>query len=358
MLILYGTYSLSYWRRVSSIGGIGATGGLWPLGPADSKPLALPRRRAPISTGAPTSEELGVLEHYGLDAGSDRVDLLVGSQEDRRLLRGVRCLSCSVPLPARSIHPVLVHGKRLKDVYACSPELTIMQLASPSHSLSLVELMRLVMELCGLYRMVGGNARYKCQPLMSTGSLKAYACRAHGVFGRGRTQQVAGLAMDNSGSPAETDLAIALSLPWRYGGSSLGKPQLNKVVELNELATSILGRDTITPDMLFDGPTAPAIAYPVEYESARLHSEAEQSAYDMRRRNAYAAMGAGCTLIHKSQIHDHRGFDAIAETIRRNIGRRSSAIPADYAQRHAQLLDEALASWLSGAGDGPEGLRW
>lgn len=342
--ILSDISAIRYWRRLSTRGGLGAVHGLLPLAPKDLGDIALPSRRGPIPSGPPNAREIGLLEHYALAPAEGPLSLVVREKADRRELRNVRSHACSLELPARCIYPVVVRGKALEGIYVSSPELALAQ-TSLDDGISFVDRLRLAMELCGTYRLTDEGATYRCPALTSTDDLMRFIRRALGLRGRMSSISTFSHAMDGSASPAETDIALSLSLPMRHGGSRLGKPVLNETIVLNENARVILGREVITPDLLFSNAKRHGIRFPVEYESREFHSEQEQATYDEKRRNTYAAMGMACFLAKPHHLAKTREYEAMAATIQANIGKRLGEPAPGYWALHQKLLDETLAAW-------------
>ena len=344
MMILDGHTALRYWSLLSSQGGLGAVHGLMPLTPRDLRELAFPHRRGPVPSGSPTASELERVERLGLTEEGRPVTVLVGHRDSRRRPPHVTCIVCSVELPARCLYPLCAHGRQIDGLYVCSPELAICHVFAKENP-NIVTRLRLLLELTGSYRLVGDELRTHCPPVTSVRAMRSFTSRAMDVRGRSTLADTLPFAMEGSASPAETALAIAFSLPLRHGGARLGKPVLNRELHLNPQARAILGRDTITPDLLFFGPKTSSMGFPLEYESRKFHSVVEQAAYDETRRNTYAAMGSGCFLARPKHMKSARAFDAMAAVVAKNTGIRLS--PLDYSQqrRHEAFLDQALELW-------------
>lgn len=344
MMILAGHIALRCWALLSSRGGIGAVHGLVPLTPRDLRDQALPRRRGPVPVWSPTTRDLGLVESLGLTDPSLPTEALVGSRDSRRLLPQVRFHTCSQEIPARSLYPVFAYGQQVDGLFVCSPELAACQVFARD-DMGLFKRLQLLMGLTGSYRLVGDELRSHCPPIATTQSLRSFASKAKGIRGRLALARTIPFLLEGSASPAETDLAIALSLPLRHGGARLGRPALNRKLRLNPQAQAILGRETITPDLLFFGPKAPPFGFPVEYESIQEHSDEEQAAYDELRRNTYAAMGSGCFLARPKHLKSEQAFDAMAAVVAKNTGRRLAPLSPQEAKRHRDLLAEALERW-------------
>lgn len=253
---------------------------------------------------------------------------------------GAAIHTCEGAIPARSLCPIPDSVLAGKGIFLTSPELTILQLAS--HTKSITETLAIIMELTGTYRLYNDSADYGCPALTSTAALRSFASKARGLHGRKALLKALPWAMDGSASPAETSLAISLALPWRLGGANLGIPLLNQPIELNREATRILRRESITPDILLrKGSHCVAL----EYDSDEFHGGIEQSTYDERRRNTYAAMGIPCIIVRPSNLKTDSAFSAIADAARKNLGLSLRHAPANYETVRHELLEETLAQW-------------
>lgn len=342
--VLSGTTALSYWRRVSSRGAFGSLTGSVPLAPEDTLADALPRRMGRPRVEPPSAKVIDRLRALGI-AGEETIHLLVCQREDRRLIEGVACHVCSLPLPRQSLHPVVMRGRPAEGLYVCCPELALMQVAG---GMDHCELLLTCFEACGSYRMQPDDEfSSRCPHLCTPSSLASYVSRAKGLCGRKTMKGVLPLVLQGSASPAESRIALALALPWRLGGSNLGVPKLNQEIALNREAEILHGRDSITPDFLFVGSSG-KVKLAVEYDSKKYHSAVEQAEYDEKRRNTYAAMGMHCVVLKPWHLKDMRRFDAVVKSMARILGRRAQHLPADYDNRRWGLLCELLEPWQRG----------
>jgi hypothetical protein len=293
----------------------------------------LPKRRAHLNVDAPSAATVRDLRDLRL-CGDETVCLLVGDSSSKHRLKGARVRIISHELPSRSV--VRVGG----EVYVVAPELLFLMAAE---RLSLVELLELGHELCGTYRMTDPMPTYGVGPLTRVSSIKSYALKAEGISGRRRALLACQYLADGSGSPAESTLSIMFRLPLRYGGYGLGDPLLNHEIELNEGASRLLGgQRTIRPDFFWR-----RAHYPVEYDSTLYHSTKEENDADERRRNAFAALGMGVTVVRPRHLQDIALLDEIAASIRKNIGLYVSRLPANYQETHRKLFEEACRFWIA-----------
>lgn len=318
--ILCDQTALNFWRSRSE-----------PLGSTSSDRASLPERRGVVDHDVPSSAIVSELRTWGL-VGEDDVHLLVTSADKRRRLKGVDFTVVSTPVSQGSF------VRAMGQVYVVSPEMLFVQLAA---ELPLVELLEIGYELCGTYRMIDKEPLYNLAPLTSTSKLKSYAQRAKGLRGRAAALQALSWILDGSASPAETAFAITFKLPLRLGGCALGDFELNQELELNEGAARILGRTSMHPDFFW-----PHSKHPAEYDSGLYHTSPEQVEYDVRRRNAYDAMGMSVTIFTTRHLVDLDLFDEMVTSIRRSAGIRLQAVPQGYDALHSDLLHQTFRYWF------------
>ncbi|MGI6230114.1 MAG: hypothetical protein ACOYJL_04275 [Tractidigestivibacter sp.] len=312
--------ALHYWRTRSDA-----------IGTSSGRVNAAPSRRSHPSIDIPTSATIKYLDSLGFVQDGE-VSLLVSSPADRRVLKNTKVTVIGAEVPSRSF------VRALGQVYVVSPELLFVMAAS---KLSFPRLLELGHELCGTYRMTSPHPTYNVEPLTSVAALRSYAQKAKGIRGRRSALLACKYIADDSASPAETALSIMFRLPLRYGGYGLGMPLLNHELTLNETASRLLGgRGAIKPDFYWA-----AARYPAEYDSSLYHSTREQSDVDERRRNAYAALGMGVTVVRPRHLCQIELLDGIAASVCKNTGIKTYHLPADYRALHESLFQEVCRYW-------------
>ena len=289
-----------------------------------------PPRKGAVTCKTPCTATLDDLHSFGI-VPEEKVELLVTDQLDRRALANTSLTVCAGPFPAGSF------VRARMQLYVTCPELTFLMLA---RTLSLIELLEVGYELCGTYRMLDDTPCYGLAPLTSAARLRTYIERASHLYGSRKAREAAQWIKDNSGSPAETAIAIVLALPYRKGGYGLDGFELNREIPLNETAAHLLGRSTVKPDEFFV-----ESRHPIEYDSVRFHSGREQADYDERRRNAYSAMGMAVTVVRPRHLANPALFDDIVKSIRRNTGIGWNRTPEGYEVLNGRLLSDAFRYW-------------
>jgi len=145
-------------------------------------------------------------------------------KRDRNKSIRTRLLSRDLPMAALiRVTPAL---------YIASPELIILQLAATHTS---VQLAQLIMELCGTYSLSPqqgdeASASYQLDPVMSLESLRAIRSQVKMHGGKAIFEEALSMALEGSASPAETCVALMMSLPADQGGYGFPKPTLNALL--------------------------------------------------------------------------------------------------------------------------------
>lgn len=229
------------------------------------------------------------------------------------------------PLPSGSLLR-LDAGTALAD-----PALSFVHLARQEDETALLEL---GWELCGSYqtKRTGARTAYQVKPLTSVRALRSYVSKNPSTGGARKAQRVLPYLADGSASPRESKLALVLGLPMARGGHGLGIPQMNYEVIANGAARAISGRRSLRCDLCW-----PEAKLDVEYQS-REHHEGEASRIrDSRRANALIAMGWTVIGVTNDELDSMAAVDAIAESIRRRLGKRLQVRVPDHHARKLRL---------------------
>ena len=154
------------------------------------------------------------------------------------------------------------------NLYFVCPELIITQMAP---SLSVVQLAKLIMELCGGYSLSPAHdqrrkTKYQLEPVTSLERIKRYAKLTKVRGGAKTLREALGYALEGSASPGETLLALMLSLPRELGGYGFAKPALNASLTVPDEHIGRVGGLKYSLDAFWQD------AYTdLEYESVEFH---------------------------------------------------------------------------------------
>jgi len=316
------------------------------------------------------------------------LDILVGSSNARKVSAGVRSHICSLPLARGSLLEV---GSSF---LVCSPEFCFLQLA---RELPFPELIRLGFELCGTYQIqtaqqfqrvqpsvpcsdTGVDATpqpagnrfaeprttvsspqnvpspqptlapgppgavplpsgiLECTPLTSTVKLAAFLQSMPGTHGISKARKALAYVIDNSASPAETALTILLTLPYKYGGFGLPKPELNHDILVGKAAQKAAGKSRYCCDLYW-----PAAKLAVEYDSNAYHTGADRIASDAKKRNALDFMNIQVVTVTWAQIKNIVELKRVALLLAKCLGRHLRYTEPGFTARLAALHRTLLA---------------
>ncbi len=260
---------------------------------------------------------------------------------------------CSKPVKGEPRHGVVHHTRSAalpagalfritKSVAVCSPELAFLQCAK---QLTLVDLVRLGFELCGTYSLdrASDSGFFKRQPITTPEKLRAVvgaASRARGVDNAARALPH---VLANAASPAETRLAMALSLPNRLGGLGLPAPQLNYRIALPAYDRALLNRGCFLCDLYW-----PQARLAVEYDSDAFHATPERLASDSSRRNALEHVGVTVITVTARTYRDYGSFKTTGGIIAKRLDVEMRPRCRDYEAKRLRLRRELDADppWI------------
>lgn len=222
-------------------------------------------------------------------------------------------------------------------VFVSAPGLAFVQVGALEESQ--VELLQLGFEVCGTYltpRTIGRLSRaprlYQVSSLSSKRTLLNYAKLNSGMNGARKVMRAAPYFADGSASPRETQLALALGLPNRFGGGGLGMPEMNFEVRANDKARALAGRSSFRCDLCW-----PKAKLDVEYQSREMHEGEASRIRDSRRANALALMGWTVVGVTNDELDSVESTDAIIHLLGNHLGKDLRVRVADYPARKLAL---------------------
>lgn len=230
----------------------------------------------------------------------------------------------------------ILHGRPLhrlgNGAYASAAPLVFVHIAA--QETSMIALLELGYELCGSYqtRRTGTSSAYQVEPLSSIHALADFATRNPSLRGATKAAKTLRYLADNSASPRETKKAILLGLPMMYGGYGLGIPRMNYEVKANPAARALTGKSCFRCDLCW-----PEAKLDVEYQSRESHSGEKKRIEDSRRANALASMGWTVVSVTNDELDSLAATDAIADRIRKHLGKRSQVRVSNYHSRKLKL---------------------
>lgn len=190
---------------------------------------------------------------------------------------------------------------------------------------------------------------WKRPPLCTIESLIACAELNKGATGIQRFRRALRYVVEGSGSPAETICAILMGLNRNIGQEGLPPIQLNRRINLDELAASSLGRATCVVDILWaDGPRIrPGCC--VEVDGAAFHDDSKIDPSKLRgtntdsvRRAALAQMGLDVVTVAWSQLKDLQQWDIVVNHMYKKLGLERRAFDTTSLLKRERLHGELM----------------
>lgn len=318
--------------------------------------------------------------------------VVVRGKDNKRNFSEIVCHSIGKTIPQRSF---VSHSKH---VAVSSPEACFVQMAN---KLPLTQLVQLGFELCGTYATDPLSGQLlKRLPRTNLQYLKNYVVKAKGIKGSAKAKQALLYIHENSASPMETKLTMLLTLPTSLGGYALPKPELNKVVEVDEgwriktyrcdlvwqlkrfkERTLNAERGTATYSDRFIAKNGGLVSsrksasgelscesgsglssrksasgesqnagLALEYDSHEFHAEKRKIILDSKRRISLERSNMRMLSVTKQQVYDELAFDELAKVVAKYLGIRMRISRKDFVQRRRCLrvelgLSDRPAEW-------------
>lgn len=238
---------------------------------------------------------------------------------------GVRHHTWRTALPQASLFQIA------QSLAVCSPELAFLQCAQ---HLSSVDLIRLGFELCGTYSLdrASDSGFFKRPPVTTLEKLHTSIDVAHRAWGAENARRSLPHILANAASPAETRLAMALSLPNRLGGLGLAAPQLNHRISLSTPDRRILNRNYFLCDLYW-----PQANLAVEYDSDAYHTGSEKIADDSDRRNALGHANVAVITVTARTYRSLGSFNETGRIIAKRLGTEIRPRCKDFESKQLEL---------------------
>lgn len=207
--------------------------------------------------------------------------------------------------------------------------------------LPLPDLIRLGYELCGAYSLSerADEGFFKRRQLVSPRKLQAFVENSAKIHGRKSALRALRHILPNSASPAETRLAMCLSLPCNLGGFGLPRPVLNHRLNLTRSEQVVAGRSFVKCDLYWENGNLG-----VEYDSDREHTGSDRISSDAARRGALAFANTTVITITRRQYNNLSQMTAIAKELAKLLGVQIRPRCKDYPAKQRTLRDLLYAS--------------
>lgn len=185
-------------------------------------------------------------------------------------------------------------------------------------------------------------------PLTTPEELKAYASQAKGLKGATAAARAVCHVIGRSRSPMESALAIALCLPYKFGGYMLPHPELNYAVYVEDTGSisggvrrDVHGKPYFECDLVW-----PDNGVIIEYHGDDSHFTREGMARDARKSNILTREGRSLFTATFETYSSPLRFNEFAHGVREKVGKRFQCRLADFAKRGAGLRDALRIDYL------------
>jgi len=307
--------------------------------PLDTEPGNWVRMNAVEEYAYRKDDVIGCTPEWLIDP-DEPLNVLVFDAAKRRVSQSVNCTLWGTVVPDDAFF-------RLGNAFVSSPEFLFLQMAS---RLSVVKLVALGCELCGLYvplpkgvlrpDTLDQNPTRIC-PLTDAGRLRAFAERAVGAKGRKNALRALRFIVDGSRSPMETRTFMQLCLSPMLGGYGFPLPQMNLEIPLDEEGRVIARQQTAFGDICWSEKQLD-----IEYHGD-VHVGSAQMKHDVGRILGIEHMGWKVITVTSSQVLDIDRFDVVAQQAASRLGRQlPSRVAGDTPAR--RMLHDELDSWMLG----------
>ena len=181
-------------------------------------------------------------------------------------------------------------------------------------------------------RRTGVSVGYDVEPLTSVRALRDYVACNSSLGGAQKVARILPFLVDGSASSRETKFALVLGFSPFRGGYGMGFPRMNYEVIASPAARAISGKKSFRCDLCW-----PEARLDVEYQSKENHEGELSRIRDSRRANALAAMGWTVLGVTNDELNSLAATDAVAEAIRRHLGKRLRTNVSDWHARKLRL---------------------
>ena len=266
------------------------------------------------------------LAALGFSPSSEKpLDLLFSSSASRSRAKWIRPHVAPASLPEGSVVLVSAH------VALASPELCFCQIA---HTRSRGAALMTGCTLCGTYAFVTieGGLGERSQ-LTSARQLRA-CCEVLGLGRESRAGWAARYVFDGAASPMEAKLALLLSLPARFGGYGLPRPEMNASIRLSDAAYALYPHSPCRADLYWA-----KAKLDVEYDGRDYHGS-DMHNKDVARQVALTTEGIDVVPLTYAQIYDASAFSQVANMIAGKLGYRLRIEAKDAAAKRRMLRRE------------------
>lgn len=262
----------------------------------------------------------------GLSFATLPVHLLTFSYSVNRIIENAQVHVCGKSISGKQFIQVS------QDLYVPSPTLALMQLAASTDELTVLHY---CLAFCGNFALDPDQevGFVQVEPLITVRQLERNLKRLGTLDGVGKLRKLLPYVLENAYSPKESLLAMALTLPHKFGGYHLARPRLNHQIPIKKKAGKIANAQYYVADMFW-----PESNLLVEYDSHFAHLSPEQKTYDEVRRNTLERQGYKLISVTGLQLASVDAMDKVASEVARILGCGLRPRIRNFRERQETLL--------------------
>lgn len=186
---------------------------------------------------------------------------------------------------------------------------------------------------------------WKRPPLIRTEQFVSNLEALRGRKGSSLSRRAGPLALDGSGSPLETCLALLLFLPEQYGGEGWPAPQLNRRIAFDPDARKLAGMGSCVGDMVWERPRAI-----IEVNGFEYHADRNGFFIQSGRTAALQSMGYVVLDVNYRQIADLDQFETMLSVFSDMLGFPLHARTKTFLARREELHRFLMSDFRSRTG--------
>lgn len=236
------------------------------------------------------------------------LNLLVGADGERHATEKKVIHKWTGPLPEGSL------AKVCEGLYVSTPSFCLLQQAAELHTINLCQMLGRYLAVATPKGGRDGKTLQERAPLLEEEALGLYLSQFSRPRGAVRVREAMRWTAAGAASPQETNLQLALTLPYAYGGFGLVKPLMNYRVTLSEKAKALCGKDECYIDLYWRGKS-----FGIEYQGM-FHNQ--QIGEDYARFYALDCMGKQVLFVADAQLWDAVQMEYIAHRVARRLGKK------------------------------------
>ena len=221
-------------------------------------------------------------------------------------------------------------------LYVSMPAFCLLQQANELHMINLCQMLGRYLALASSPDLRKNTKPERRRSLVSEEELVHFLSLVRYAKGRSALYEALRWTAGGAASFQETDLQLALCLPYAYGGFGLNKPDMNHEVEFEGLARRIRGEEheKCYVDLYWEGKKGKPCG--LEFQG-RQHEA--QIGDDYARYYALDASGVTIWPVASEQLHDAVQMMYVAQKVARHIGKKLSPNYWPKEEMVQRLLD-------------------